>query len=55
MAKQKAIEQDGEVIKALPNAQFRVRLDSMRTDEIFGRAVEHRRGDTGTNMTPDFG
>ena len=28
MAKQKAIEQDGEVIEALPNAQFRVRLEN---------------------------
>lgn len=27
MAKQKPITQDGEVIEALPNAQFRVRLD----------------------------
>ncbi len=26
MAKERAIEQDGEVIEALPNAQFRVRL-----------------------------
>lgn len=28
MAKQEAIEQDGEVIEALPNAQFRVRLEN---------------------------
>ena len=28
MAKQKPIEQDGEVIDALPNAQFRVRLEN---------------------------
>ncbi|MDQ7041260.1 translation initiation factor IF-1 [Rhodothermus profundi] len=28
MAKQKPITQDGEVIEALPNAQFRVRLDN---------------------------
>jgi translation initiation factor IF-1 len=28
MAKQKPIEQDGEVIEALPNAQFRVRLEN---------------------------
>ncbi|CAM3316275.1 translation initiation factor IF-1 [Rhodothermus bifroesti] len=28
MAKQKAITQDGEVLEALPNAQFRVRLDN---------------------------
>ena len=28
MAKQKSIEQDGEVIEALPNAQFRVRLEN---------------------------
>ncbi|ARA91807.1 MAG: translation initiation factor IF-1 [Bacteroidetes bacterium] len=28
MAKQKAIEQDGEVIESLPNAQFRVRLEN---------------------------
>ena len=28
MAKQKAIEQDDEVIEALPNAQFRVRLEN---------------------------
>lgn len=28
MAKQKAIEQDGQVIEALPNAQFRVRLEN---------------------------
>ncbi len=28
MAKQQAIEQDGEVIEALPNAQFRVRLEN---------------------------
>ncbi len=28
MAKQKAIKQDGTVIEALPNAQFRVRLDN---------------------------
>ncbi|MDZ4699536.1 MAG: translation initiation factor IF-1 [Rhodothermales bacterium] len=28
MAKQNAIEQDGEVIDALPNAQFRVRLEN---------------------------
>jgi translation initiation factor IF-1 len=26
MAKQRAIEEDGEVVEALPNAQFRVRL-----------------------------
>ncbi len=30
MAKQKAIEQDGEVIETLPNAQFRVRLENDR-------------------------
>ena len=34
MAKQKAIEQDGEVIEALPNAQFRVRLEN--SHEILG-------------------
>ena len=34
MAKQKAIEQDGEVIEALPNAQFRVRLENEH--EILG-------------------
>ena len=28
MAKQSAIEQDGEVVEALPNAQFRVRLEN---------------------------
>jgi translation initiation factor IF-1 len=28
MAKQQPIEQDGEVIDALPNAQFRVRLEN---------------------------
>jgi translation initiation factor IF-1 len=28
MAKQQAIEQDGEVVEALPNAQFRVRLEN---------------------------
>ncbi len=28
MAKQKSIELDGEVIEALPNAQFRVRLEN---------------------------
>ena len=28
MAKQKAIEQDGHVVEALPNAQFRVRLEN---------------------------
>ncbi len=28
MAKQKPIEQEGEVIDALPNAQFRVRLEN---------------------------
>ena len=28
MAKQKSIEQDGEVIEALPNAKFRVRLEN---------------------------
>ncbi len=28
MAKQRPIEQDGEVIEALPNAQFRVRLEN---------------------------
>ena len=28
MAKQGAIEQDGEVVDALPNAQFRVRLEN---------------------------
>ncbi|HET6568510.1 MAG TPA: translation initiation factor IF-1 [Rhodothermales bacterium] len=28
MAKQSAIEQDGEVIEALPNAQFRIRLEN---------------------------
>lgn len=28
MARQTAIEQDGEVLEALPNAQFRVRLDN---------------------------
>ena len=28
MAKQKPVEQDGEVIEALPNAQFRVRLEN---------------------------
>lgn len=28
MAKQQAIQQDGEVIDALPNAQFRVRLEN---------------------------
>jgi len=34
MAKQKPIEQDGEVIEALPNAQFRVRLENKH--EILG-------------------
>ena len=28
MAKQAAIRQDGEVLEALPNAQFRVRLEN---------------------------
>lgn len=28
MAKQKAIEQEGEVVESLPNAQFRVRLEN---------------------------
>jgi translation initiation factor IF-1 len=28
MAKEEAIEQDGEVIEALPNAQFRVKLEN---------------------------
>jgi translation initiation factor IF-1 len=28
MAKQTAIRQDGEVLEALPNAQFRVRLEN---------------------------
>ena len=28
MAKQPAIRQDGEVLEALPNAQFRVRLEN---------------------------
>lgn len=28
MAKQEAIAQDGEVVEALPNAQFRVRLEN---------------------------
>ncbi len=28
MAKQHAIEQDGEVVEALPNAQFRVKLEN---------------------------
>lgn len=28
MSKQSAIEQDGEVVEALPNAQFRVRLEN---------------------------
>lgn len=28
MAKQQAIKQDGEVVEALPNAQFRVRLEN---------------------------
>ncbi|MEM6335779.1 MAG: translation initiation factor IF-1 [Bacteroidota bacterium] len=28
MAKQQAIKQDGEVIDALPNAQFRIRLEN---------------------------
>ena len=28
MAKEEPIEQDGEVIEALPNAQFRVRLEN---------------------------
>jgi translation initiation factor IF-1 len=28
MGKEEAIEQDGEVIEALPNAQFRVRLEN---------------------------
>ena len=34
MAKQEAIEQDGEVIESLPNAQFRVRLEN--DHEILG-------------------
>jgi translation initiation factor IF-1 len=34
MAKEEAIEQDGEVIEALPNAQFRVRLENEH--EILG-------------------
>jgi translation initiation factor IF-1 len=34
MAKEEAIEQDGEVIEALPNAQFRVRLEN--DHEILG-------------------
>ena len=28
MAKQKAIEQDGEVVETLPNVPFRVRLEN---------------------------
>lgn len=28
MAKQEPIKQDGEIIEALPNAQFRVKLDN---------------------------
>ncbi len=28
MAKQRPIEQDGEVVEALPNAQFRIRLEN---------------------------
>ena len=28
MAKQEPIKQDGEIVEALPNAQFRVRLDN---------------------------
>jgi len=28
MAKQRPIEQDGEVVDALPNAQFRIRLEN---------------------------
>jgi translation initiation factor IF-1 len=28
MAKEEAIEKDGEVIEALPNAQFRIRLEN---------------------------
>ncbi|HRK73748.1 MAG TPA: translation initiation factor IF-1, partial [Rhodothermales bacterium] len=28
MAKQNAIKQDGSVVEALPNAQFRVRLEN---------------------------
>ncbi len=34
MAKQAAIRQDGEVLEALPNAQFRVRLEN--SHEILG-------------------
>ncbi len=34
MAKEEPIEQDGEVIEALPNAQFRVRLENEH--EILG-------------------
>lgn len=34
MGKEEAIEQDGEVIEALPNAQFRVRLEN--DHEILG-------------------
>ena len=34
MAKQQPIEQDGEVIETLPNAQFRVRLEN--GNEILG-------------------
>lgn len=34
MAKEEAIEIDGEVIEALPNAQFRVRLENDK--EILG-------------------
>lgn len=34
MAKQKAIEQDGEVLEALPNAQFRIRLEN--SHEVLG-------------------
>lgn len=34
MAKEEPIEQDGEVIEALPNAQFRVRLEN--DHEILG-------------------
>ena len=28
MAKQEPIKQDGEIVEALPNAQFRVKLDN---------------------------
>lgn len=34
MAKQRAIEQDGEVVEALPNAQFKVRLENRH--EVLG-------------------